>query len=50
MTSGRERICCTSWVITPTYARASLGSTSLTLDANGNKIGEMKYYPFGETR
>ena len=21
-----------------------LGSTSLTLDANGNKIGEMKYY------
>ena len=26
-----------------------LGITSLTLDANGNKIGEMKYYPFGET-
>ena len=27
-----------------------LGSTSLTLDANGNLIGEMKYYPYGETR
>jgi RHS repeat-associated protein len=27
-----------------------LGSTSVTLDANGAKIGEMKYYPFGETR
>jgi RHS repeat-associated protein len=30
--------------------RCHLGSTSVTLDANGNKIGEMKYYPFGETR
>jgi RHS repeat-associated protein len=27
-----------------------LGSTSVTLDASGNKIGEMRYYPFGETR
>ncbi len=27
-----------------------LGSTSLTLDASGNKNGEMKYYPYGETR
>ncbi len=27
-----------------------LGSTSLTLNANGTKIGEMMYYPYGETR
>ncbi len=27
-----------------------MGSTSLTLDASGNKIGEMRYYPYGETR
>ena len=27
-----------------------LGSTSLTLNASGNKIGELKYYPYGETR
>ncbi len=27
-----------------------LGSTSLTLGASGAKIGEMKYYPYGETR
>jgi RHS repeat-associated protein len=27
-----------------------LGSTSLTLDSNGNKIGELRYKPFGETR
>jgi RHS repeat-associated protein len=30
--------------------RCHLGSTSLTLDASGNTIGEMKYTPFGETR
>ncbi len=27
-----------------------LGSTSLTTNASGTKIGEMKYYPYGETR
>jgi RHS repeat-associated protein len=27
-----------------------LGSISVTLDASGTKIGEMKYYPFGNTR
>ncbi len=27
-----------------------LGSTSLTLNASGTKTGEMKYYPYGETR
>jgi RHS repeat-associated protein len=27
-----------------------LGSTSLTLDANGSKVGELKYTPYGETR
>jgi RHS repeat-associated protein len=30
--------------------RCHLGSTSLTLDANGGKAGELKYYPYGETR
>jgi RHS repeat-associated protein len=32
------------------FASDHLGSTSLTLDASGNKIGEMRYMPFGETR
>ncbi len=27
-----------------------VGSTSLTLDASGAKNGELKYYPYGETR
>ena len=27
-----------------------LGSTSLTTDSNGNRVGELKYYPFGATR
>jgi hypothetical protein len=27
-----------------------LGSTSLTLDASGNKVAEQRYMPFGETR
>jgi RHS repeat-associated protein len=27
-----------------------LGSTSLTTDSGGNSVGELKYYPFGETR
>ena len=30
--------------------RSEGGSTSVTLNASGNKIDEMKYYPFGETR
>ncbi len=30
--------------------RSEGGSTSLTLNASGTKIGEMKYTPFGETR
>jgi RHS repeat-associated protein len=32
------------------FAADHLGSTSVTMDASGTKIGEMKYYPFGETR
>lgn len=27
-----------------------LGSTSMIMDANGNKMGEMRYRPFGEIR
>jgi len=27
-----------------------LGSTSLTTDANGNKVAELRYYPYGQTR
>jgi len=30
--------------------RDHLGSASVTLDASGNTIAEMRYYPFGETR
>jgi RHS repeat-associated protein len=32
------------------FAADHLGSTSLTLDASGTKIGEVKYLPFGEMR
>jgi hypothetical protein len=27
-----------------------LGSTSLTVDASGNKVSEMRFKPYGETR
>jgi hypothetical protein len=32
------------------FAADHLGSTSVTLDSDGNKIGELRYTPFGETR
>ena len=27
-----------------------LGSTSVTTDASGNKVAELRYYPYGQTR
>ena len=33
-----------------TSLRASLGSASLTTDAGGNRVGELRYTPYGETR
>ena len=33
-----------------TALRRALGSTSLTLDSSGNRITELRYKPYGDTR
>jgi RHS repeat-associated protein len=48
--AGSTRIAMRQGGVLTYLAGDHLGSTSLTLDQNGNKIGEMKYRPYGETR
>jgi RHS repeat-associated protein len=38
------------WGVTPAFARAGLGSTTLVLDQNGAKVDEIRYYPYGAER
>ena len=48
--AGSQRVAMRKGGVPTWFIADHLGSTSLTLDASGNKIGEMKYMPFGETR
>jgi RHS repeat-associated protein len=48
--AGSQRVAMRQGAMFYYFLADHLGSTSLTLDASGNKIGEMKYYPYGETR
>jgi RHS repeat-associated protein len=48
--SGAQRVAMRENTTLYFLAGDHLGSTSLIIDANGNKVGEMRYKPWGETR
>ena len=48
--AGNTRIASSSATNTTFYHPDHLGSTAVTTDQNGNRVEDIAYYPFGETR